>query len=131
MRLGVIWLSSTLVATASNTEAGLTSYTCRISASLEVGVDGRPGASAPWDSKEIGSSFSVDRTTGRISGNISFDTGSGESFVVAKGDEDGSFVAYGETGYPRNYVEIREFVLEAAKPFTMMDYGVVYMGTCL
>jgi hypothetical protein len=103
---------------------------------LEVSNDGQPGeigrigVATLGDAGSVGTGFSVDRVTGRIAGNPAFDTGLGKSVVISRGDRNQSFVVYGETGYRRNYIEVREFTMSEAKPFTTMDYGAVYMGTC-
>lgn len=130
MTLRVIYLLAAVTMAVSETNAALTSYQCTIAVTFEVGGDGLPSGPHPWDGKLVGKGFSVDRVTGRIAGNPAFDTGKGESYLISPGNGDQSFVAYGETGYRRNYIEIKEFTQGTTKPFTMMNYGAVYMGTC-
>jgi hypothetical protein len=110
-------------------------YTCEITGAFQIDQEGKQITTKL--KKFVGDSFSVNRTTGEMSGALINSFASGPT-VVNPGSEDSSFQAVNSminpvtTATNFNTLVIQEFVEGKNKPFVFLDDGVdIFYGKCV
>jgi len=112
-------------------EAGERSYNCDVANIYHLEETGIL-STATWASQFIGSSFSVSRSTGKVTGEV-LPTRFAKSYrVINHGSAENSFKAVAEFAGQFQLLEIQEFREDVKKPFIASSMGGagIVTGTC-
>jgi len=128
LALGVLVIGTALAERETKAEES-SGYKCTIKHSLELGDDGSP---RPHSSAEAfrNMEFIVDRTSGRLLGDISSQWWKHE--ILDRGSDQQSYkvIYITEPTVHVNLLQVQEFQVEAVKPFLLVNDTDMHTGTC-
>ena len=112
---------------------GPDSYDCKVLAATQLGDGGvlRERTEGP-EAAVVGSSFVVNKDTGRIAGGVG-NNATFESHTVVHTPPDNPFYIVSITHGPNkniDFLSIRDWAQGPKKPFLLVESGSVYTGTC-
>lgn len=124
-----------LLMAVSHSDAGSETFECKVSALYELSSEGLFISDAPYQKKQVGSTFSVDRKTGAIRGGYFLNNRYHKYIRVINVPSDGDFYVISHGHGPivqASYLYIGNNRDDLYKPFTFTSSGrYVYTGTCL
>lgn len=129
--LAVLWLLSTLIFTRSVLANGR--YHCVIQDQIQTADSGkRLTASARQVSYDRRQQFIVDRSSGRVMGDVFANHDAQRVEILDPGSQQQAFKLLAVFGpnISVDYLQIKEYHLQGAKPFTGMSQGKAYTGVC-
>jgi hypothetical protein len=129
LTLGVLVIGTALAERETKAEES-SGYKCTIKHSLELGDDGSP---RPHSSAEAfrNMEFIVDRTSGRLLGDISSQWWRKHEILDRGSDQQSYKVIYiTEPTVHVNLLQVQEFQVEAVKPFLLVNDTDMHTGTC-
>jgi hypothetical protein len=112
---------------ASNTVSAPLSYTCDVAHVYDLSREGKIETSS-WETQMKGSSFSVSRSTGEITGEVVPTLMAEKTWVVTLGSGENSFKAAAEFVVAQGnrqiqVIEVQEFRASSVKPFVALSMG--------
>lgn len=111
--------------------AGTRAYNCEVSHIYDLAVNGTLKSSA-WEKDMKGSTFSVSRETGEITGQVLPTLSAKSVRVINNGSKQNSFKSVADFGDQYQILEVQEFREGAMKPFVASSMGGagVVSGVC-